>query len=220
MSDLRNKIRTTGDVIESGVNFEDFLSRFDGQHVEWINGDVIEMSPISARHSQLSTFLSGFFDAYLALTNGGHVFQDPMVMRLRDDLPVRAPDFQVILPGRSEIIRASMIDGPADLVVEIVSPESHRRDRVEKFGEYEQGGVKEYWIIDPVREEALFYQLDADGIYTPANPGADGIYQSHLLDKLRLPVRILWRDELPRVPEIMQLITSMLETENAKDNDA
>jgi hypothetical protein len=54
------------------------------------------------------------------------------------------------------------------------SPESHRRDRVEKFAEYERGGVPEYWILDPVRQETLFYVLNADGIYEPVEPDAKG----------------------------------------------
>lgn len=68
-------------------------------------------------------------------------------MRVGDT--VREPDVQVILdnyPG--EFTEIGMI-GPADICIEIVSPESVTRDRGEKFSEYEQAGVTEYWIIDP-----------------------------------------------------------------------
>jgi hypothetical protein len=46
-----------------------------------------------------------------------------------------------------------------------VPPESRSRDRGEKYYEYEEGGVREYWLIDPVRRKAEFYQLGADGYY-------------------------------------------------------
>jgi Uma2 family endonuclease len=216
MTDLTRKIRTSGEVIASGVSYEDFLKTFDDQHVEWVHGDVIRMSPVSTKHSQISAFLDRLFDAYLALTIGGEVFQDPVVMRARADLPARAPDLQVILPENTGIIKENEVAGPADLVVEIVSPESHRRDRIEKFSEYEQGGVKEYWIIDPARKETLFYQLDDSGFYAPVNPDEGGIYRSRVLGQLRLPVDIFWREELPRVLEIMSLVTAMLEEDSAE----
>lgn len=49
-------------------------------------------------------------------------------------------------------MKETYLDGPADLVVGIVSPDSVGRDRGEKFYEYAQGGVPEYWLIDPQLE--------------------------------------------------------------------
>lgn len=49
-------------------------------------------------------------------------------------------------------LKETYLDGPADLVVGIVSPDSVGRDRGEKFYEYAQGGVPEYWLIDPQLE--------------------------------------------------------------------
>ena len=60
---------------------------------------------------------------------------------------------------RRERIQSAYLDGPADLAVEIVSPESIARDRGDKFAEYEAGGVREYWLMNPARREALFYQF-------------------------------------------------------------
>ena len=54
-------------------------------------------------------------------------------------------------------MQATYLDGPADVVVEIISPESRLRDRGEKFAEYEMGGVREYWLIDSERHEADWY---------------------------------------------------------------
>lgn len=56
------------------------------------------------------------------------------------------------------------LEGPADLVVEIVSPESRLRDRGEKFAEYELAGVSEYWLLDPELRRAV----------APSDPGAGG----------------------------------------------
>ena len=50
----------------------------------------------------------------------------------------------------------SHLSGPADLVVEIVSPDSLGRDRGDKFAEYEAASIPEYWLIDPVRQQAMW----------------------------------------------------------------
>jgi Uma2 family endonuclease len=207
---LKTSITASGDVIATDVSFEDFLTQFDGQSVEWINGVVIRMSPVSQRHNELTVFLITLFDFFLPLTGGGRIFHEPMVMRPNPDLPGRTPDVMIVLPGNFGIIQENQLDGPADLVIEVVSPESHRRDRFEKFAEYEQGGVREYWILDPVRRESLFYIRNDQGIFEPREPDEQQIYHSLVLPKLRLDATIFWRNPLPRGPEIAQLVTEML----------
>ena len=199
----------SGKVIVQNVPYEDYLSGKYGEHTEWIFGDVIEMSPVSARHTLLTVYLITLFKAYLEKTGGGTVFMDPMVMRAADNLPARQPDIQVILPERADIIKPNQVAGPANLVVEIVSPGSVQRDRGEKFREYEQGGVDEYWIIDPQREEALFYVRDDGGLYR-AQPFAEGIYTSTVLPRLQVTVTTLWEETLPTITQIMQSVDAML----------
>jgi len=87
-------------------------------------------------------------------------------------------------------------------VVEIVSPESAGRDRGEKFYEYEQAGIPEYWLVDPSREEAEFYQLDAQGHYHLILPDAEGIYRSRVLRDFWLRVTWLWQP--PRVLDVLR----------------
>jgi Uma2 family endonuclease len=103
-------------------------------------------------------------------------------------------------------LRRIYLDGPADLVVEITSPESIGRDRGEKFVEYEAAGIPEYWLIDPERRQVEFYQLGADGRYRAAVVGATGIYESRVLDGLRLPVEWLWQDPLPDETEALRTL--------------
>ena len=96
------------------------------------------------------------------------------------------------------------MEGPADLVVEIISPESRARDRGDKFYEYEQGGIPEYWLIDPVRQQAEFYQLGADGISRPAPIDDQGRYHSAALPGLWLQVSWLWEMPLPPLLSILK----------------
>jgi Uma2 family endonuclease len=88
------------------------------------------------------------------------------------------------------------------LVIEIVSPESVGRDRGEKFVEYEAGGVREYWLIDPDRQQAEFYQLDETGRYHLAAIDKDGRFHSTVLPNFWLQVDWLWQEPLPKVLEV------------------
>ncbi len=87
---------------------------------------------------------------------------------------------------------------------EIASPESRLRDRGEKFAEYEMGGVKEYWLIDPEEGQADFYQLDQRGRYRLMEPDDEGICRSQVLSGFWLKVEWLWRDPLPPLLEVLR----------------
>ncbi len=202
-------LHPTGEVIARDIAYADFLTRFDGQSVEWVNGEVIQMSPVSVKHDALSGFIYILFRVFLEKTAIGRVFTDPMVMKPGEEFPARAPEIQVVLSDNYHIIKKNEIAGAADLVVEIVSPASHRRDRVEKFAEYERAGVKEYWILDPVREETLFYGRGDDGLYVPIDLN-DGEFHSRVLNKLVIDPDIFWRESLPEVVEIIQMVEAML----------
>ena len=79
-----------------------------------------------------------------------------------------------------------------NLVVEILSPATAQRDRVEKKRIYEVNGVDEYWLIDPVRREVTVFQL-IDGRYSPGKRSrASQNLRSRLLPGFKLPVESLF----------------------------
>lgn len=195
-----------GDVIASGISYDLFLQQYDGEHVEWVEGRVIRMASVTARHDNLSLFFTTLLELYLSISGGGFIFRDPMILRLPTS--GRAPDVQVLLPARQSQIRDREILAPVDLIIEIVSPTSIRRDYFEKFGEYEAAGIPEYWIIDPDREQAVFYILDEHGFYTARLP-IGGVYYSAMLPQLALPLDLLWQPELPRGMAIVQMVQAM-----------
>ncbi len=67
-------------------------------------------------------------------------------------------------------------------MVEIVSPDSVARDRADKFYEYQEGGAREYWVVDPRPgcQRADFWLLDTDGTYQPVPPDPSGVYRASL----------------------------------------
>ena len=105
----------------------------------------------------------------------GHVHGDPFNQKL-PGLPGRSPDILVVLHSHHARVRENYLDGPADLVVEVLSPSTAGVDRGEKFREYAAGGVPEYWIVDPQRQVAEFYRLAVDSRYQRVSAGGDGRY--------------------------------------------
>jgi Uma2 family endonuclease len=200
----------SGKVIAENVSYEDYLTGKYGKHTEWVYGVVIAMSPVSISHDELGFFLRILFSTYLKMTTGGKVFGDPVVMKASPELPGRQPDIQVILPDRAHLILQNQVAGPANLVVEIVSPESADRDRGTKFTEYEKGGVDEYWILDQPRKEALFYVRGEDGLFHSRLP-VDGIYTSAVLPQLKIQVDLLWTENYPDPLEVVEMVKQMLD---------
>jgi len=198
-------------IVARDMSYEIFLhTNFGEKRVEWVNGVVIDMGSVTKIHNAITRFLIAFFEDFLSLTTGGEVFHDPMVMHSRPDLPGRAPDVQVVLPENVHIIGENDVAGPADLVVEVVSPESIQRDHVDKRREYQKGGVKEYWVIDPLEREIIFYQRNAHGIFETIQPDEQGVYHSKVLMGLSIPADLFWRDTLPRGVEITEMVKGML----------
>ncbi len=103
----------------------------------------------------------------------------------------RGPDLMFVATAHLDRLRETYLDGPADLVVGVVSPESIGRDRGEKFYKYAQAGISEYWLIDPDAEQAEFYVLDERGRYRTIFPDAEGIYRSRTVEGFWLRERWL-----------------------------
>ncbi len=182
------------------MSYDEFLD-FDfpeGLRVEWVSGEVIEMGKISEVHDFLTGFLYRILASFIEEKSLGALYHDPFNMRLASVDSGRCPDLMFLATRNFDRRRANYLDGPADLVIEVVSPGNASTDRGEKYYEYEAGGVQEYWIIDPQRQTAEFYQLDERGIYRAIQP-VDGVYPSRELPGLNLPVDWFW--ELPRVAD-------------------
>ena len=186
------------------MTYEEFLEWADGIRAEWVDGEVILMSPVSFTHQYVAEFLAASLRVFAEENNLGQVLTAPFQMRLRARPSGREPDLLFIARGQLDKLRNAYLDGPADLAVEIISPDSQTRDRVDKFHEYEQAGVREYWLIDPARKQAEFYRLGSDGIYSAATIGEDGIFHSYVIEGLWLKVDWLWQDPLPTLMSVLK----------------
>jgi Uma2 family endonuclease len=187
------------------LTYEEFLAQADEDvRAEWVNGEVIKLSPPSIQHQRIVSFLAALLQHFVEAHQLGVVIPSPVQMKTGPELPGREPDILFVSNAHRARLKNTYLDGPADLAVEIISPESRARDRGDKFYEYEQGGVREYWLIDPIRKQAEFYQLGADNIYTPAHVADDGLFRSIVLDGLTLKVAWLWQEPLPLLLAVLR----------------
>ncbi len=192
------------------ISYEEFLRLYDSQHAEWTDGEVTLMSPVSSRHDDLSFYLRLLLTVYLSHHPLGKLKAEPYSMKFNQDRYGREPDLMFVANEHLERLLETHLDGPADVAIEIISPGSIVRDRGEKFNEYEMGGVREYWIIDPLRKEALFYGLADDGLYHALPIRDDGNFHSNVIAGFGLHVATLWRDALPDITEISEIVQKML----------
>jgi Uma2 family endonuclease len=174
------------------LTYEEFLAWLDEDtRAEWVDGELVMSSPASYTHQDISSFLLSILRAFVEAHHLGVALGAPFQMRLSHS--GREPDLLFLASAHADRRKPTYLDGPADVVVEILSPESATRDRGEKFFEYEAAGIPEYWLIDPMREQAEFYQLGADRLYRAAPLDAGGRFTSKAIPGFELHIAWLWQ---------------------------
>lgn len=202
-----------GEIVATDIAAEEYLAQYAGEFHEWVRGAVIKMSPATLKHDALTLYLRYMLDIYFEFNPIGQAVSAPFVMRIDSTHSFREPDVQVVLNDNPGQLTDTAMIGPADLCIEVVSPESTARDYGDKFKEYETAGVREYWIIDPLRRDARFYQRQADELYTAIHPNEVGEYRTSLLPGLVVSIPVLWQDQLPTRRETMQTIEKLFKVD-------
>lgn len=158
------------------------------------DGELIMSPSPSFFHQEI---VSRFYDALKAWVGPrklGKVAFAPADMVLAPRRAVQ-PDVLFVTKERCDII-GTRVNGPADLVAEVVSPESRSRDRIEKRDLYEQHGIREFWLLDPEAETVEVFVLTA-GEYRLLGRWRPGeTARSEILKGFSLPVGKLFKDEL------------------------
>ncbi|MFN8493650.1 MAG: Uma2 family endonuclease [Caldilineaceae bacterium] len=184
------------------MSYEAFLTQIDEHaHAEWVNGETIIFMPPTSEHQDLSGFLIALLRAFVDFFRLGTILPAPFEMKPTPESNAREPDIVFVAQENRWRLTEKKLEGPADLLIEIISTESVTRDRDDKFYEYQAAGVREYWVIDPRprRQRADFWVLDAKGHYRPVPLTEDDIYHSTVLPNFWLDVNWLWQKELPDV---------------------
>jgi Uma2 family endonuclease len=184
------------------MTFDDFcvLVR-DGAKADLIDGAIYMASPDNTDANELFMWLGGLLDLYVEARELGKVFGSRVAFRL-DDENSPEPDIAFVRASRLRHVRRNRVDGPPDLAVEIVSPESADRDYVHKRRQYQRAGVREYWIVDEVTERVTLLRLDARGRYREVRPRR-GVLRSEALPGFWLRPEWLWRRPRPKKTAVL-----------------
>ena len=186
------------------MSYEEFLQWADEDvWAEWVDGEVIILTPASLKHQRIVSFLHALIKHYADATDAGEVLTAPFQMYLPHVRRGREPDIIFVAKENLHRLTENFLHGPADLVVEVISPSSAERDRVAKFREYEAGGVREYWLIDPEGKLAEFYVAGEGGRYERCDVEGD-IYCSAVLEGFWLRLEWLWSEPLPRLDDVLR----------------
>lgn len=157
---------------------DDIYALPDGERAELIDGRIYYMAPPNTKHQRLLNFISTEINVYIRKNNGiCEVFPAPFAVLLNEnDKNYVEPDISVICDKNK--ITDKGCNGAPDWIVEVVSPGSKKMDYFIKLFKYRTAGVREYWIVDPVKELITVYQFEKETMeqYSFEEDAPVGIY--------------------------------------------
>lgn len=149
--------------------YADYLNWPDEERWEIIDGVPYLLTAPGRTHQAVSMELSGQLWLFFR-DKGCHVFTAPFDVRLPQDKENDEDICNVVQPDLSVICNREKLDergckGAPDLVIEIISPSTAKKELNEKFNLYERSGIPEYWVVFPKFNVVVVYSLDTDGKY-------------------------------------------------------
>lgn len=157
---------------------EDIYTLPDGLRAELIEGRIYYMAPPNTRHQKIVSDLHYQIKDFIRKNNGEcEVFPAPFAVFLnRDDTNYVEPDLTIICEENK--ITDKGCNGAPDWVIEIVSPSSRAMDYFTKLFKYRASGVREYWIVDPIKEMVMAYRFEKETMeeYSFGEDVSVGIY--------------------------------------------
>jgi Uma2 family endonuclease len=179
------------------LTYDDFLLfPDDGLRHELIDGEHYVTPSPSTRHQRISGRLHLLIGGWLQDHPIGQLFYAPFdVVFSRFD--VVEPDLLYVSNERAaEILTAQHVTGAPEIVVEIASPGTRKRDETIKRRLYERSGVSEYWVVDPELDVIRIYRRAGEGFGRPIELSREAcdVLTSTLLPGLELPLERILKD--------------------------
>ncbi len=155
---------------------------------EYLDGVLIVHSPASPGHEERIVLLSTVIHTIVAARKLGRVFGSNTVMKLGDRR--LCPDLSVLKHDHADRIKGSVIDGPMDLVIEMLSKSTRDYDLREKRIAYREARIPEIWFFDPETQVAHIDTAEPDGYASRTQ--TSGVVRSRGFPGLQLDVAWLW----------------------------
>ena len=187
-------VRATGPGVK--LTYDDFvLFPDDGKRHELIDGEHYLTPSPNRKHQKVSGNLHLLIGNWLEEHSIGQVFYAPFDV-VFSQFDVVAPDLLYMSNERAaDVLTKANVQGTPELVIEIGSPGTRKRDETIKRRLYERAGVSEYWVVDPDLDIVRVYRRAAEGFERPREltAEADDVLETSLLPGLTLPLVRIFR---------------------------
>lgn len=156
---------------------------------ELLNGEIVARNSPSQSHQTIVLSIAGEIRNFLKTSQLGRVFVAPLDVVL-DNINAPQPDVLFVKKDRYFVLENEdkVVHGAPDLVVEVISPTSIRRDRFQKLKIYEQFAIREYWLVDPTNKTVEVFQMRENRYELVAFADQTGQIQSAVLEGFELDV--------------------------------
>ena len=179
------------------LTYDDFVHfPDDGRRHELIDGEHHVTPPPHLRHQAISSTLHGLIWNWLEAHPVGRLFHAPFDV-VFSDVDVVEPDLLYLSNERAaQVLTPLHAKGVPELVVEIASKGTRKRDETIKRRLYERAGVSEYWIVDPEIDVIRVHRREGQGFGRPTELSreAGDVLRTPLLPGLDLPLARIFRD--------------------------
>ena len=174
------------------LTYDDYAKTPEDERWELINGDLIMAAAPNTAHQMIQSDLGWYVKGFVMERDLGWVFYSPTDVVLSDYDTVQ-PDLVFVSKERADIVTRANIQGAPDIVVEILSPSTTRRDWQDKFDLYELHGVPEYWMPDPVARVIWVFVLREGEFVEVGRYGEDDTLVSPTLPGFELDLSKVFR---------------------------
>ncbi|HWP96489.1 MAG TPA: Uma2 family endonuclease [Syntrophomonadaceae bacterium] len=176
------------------LTYQDYLllPEEPGYRFEILDGMLIKEPSPNVMHQRVSRRLQRILEDYFwEVDPGGEIFNAPLDVTFHD-ISVVQPDVFYVSGEQKQIVKDTRIDGPPVLVVEVLSPSSGRRDRLQKLRIYQRVEVQHYWLVNPQERTLECFSL-RDGVYALVAAGMDEAVIEHpSFAGLSIALNALW----------------------------
>ena len=168
------------------LTYEDYCAAPADSRYELLDGELIMVAAPNLKHQRVQVKLTTRLELFIEDRALGTLFTAPCDVLLSDNNVVQ-PDLGFVSRRRKHLLRdGQKVQGPPDLVVEILSPSSTKQDHGEKRALYEKHGVTEYWLVDPVVETVQIHRLQGEVLVPIRTFGREETLRSPVFPGLEL----------------------------------
>lgn len=163
---VREGLAIYGGKKQGDYTLEDYYALPDDERVELIDGVIYDMGAPTSIHQIIAGKLYTNLDNYMMKKRGECIpLISPIDVQLDcDDKTMVQPDVMVVCDR--EKLNKRVVYGAPDLIIEVLSPSTSKKDMGLKVSKYMNAGVREYWIVDSGKECIIAYRMNEEEYYS------------------------------------------------------